>query len=512
MYITTFTFVCIELVILFYLLIYKLARPDDKKAIFNIWLVFLLLIYNIAGGLLPDPHMPGSLFVQEIIAYATGFITPSFFPYYVYKVFDLKKMRFHAFFGVYIFLLLPFIGFCIIYKETNSLDKANNILFVPVLYAIWVIMSLVKALNQKYNGKFDTYQSKEEFAGLLLSLSPWVSLPIITIFNLSQTVEASVTNPGFLLLLALHLKNHISQSRKEHERLIQSEKRLLTWNSTLKVEVDKRTEELTVISNQRTNTLINLAHETKTPLTLLKNYIDEYSSKRKGSDELSIVRKSIDKLTLDITNLLDIEKFERGLPIYDHSQITCFTEILEDNITLFIPYAKKRAITIETLIAQDIYVQSDPTAINRIVNNLIDNAIKYSVDGKKIIVTLEKTGKYIEFSVSDQGFGIPEELKEKVLQPYYQINHQKKSSQGLGLGLPIVKKVADSLNGQLSIKSHSPGVPGTKITLLLDSHQLTDREQVSHAEISQLKYDDAHLPAITETDIGKKNILVVEDN
>ena len=512
MYITTFAFVCIEVVILFYLLIYKLARPNDKKAIFNIWLVFLLLIYNIAGGLLPDPNVPGSLFIQEIIAYAAGFITPSFFPYYVYKVFDLEKMKFHVFYGVFIFLVLPFVGFSIIYRKTGNLNKANYILFIPVLYAIWVIISLVKALNHKYKRKFDTYQSREEFAGLLLSLSPWVSLPIITIFDLGQTVEASVTNPGFLLLLALHLKKHISQFRKEHERLIESEKALLTWNSTLKSEVDKRTEELTVISNQRTNTLINLAHETKTPLTLLKNYIDEYSSKRKGSDELSIVRKSIDKLSADITNLLDIEKFQKGLSIYDHSQVTSFTEILKDNITLFIPYAKKRGLTIEASIAPNIYIQSDPMAINRLINNLLDNAIKYSSEGKKISVTLEKNDIYVNFSVSDQGFGIPEDLQEKVFQPYYQINHQKKSSQGLGLGLPIVKKVVDSLNGQLSVKSYVQGSPGTRITVKLKPYTLTNNDQISFAELHPLNFDDPNLSAITQHDVRKKNILIVEDN
>jgi signal transduction histidine kinase/DNA-binding NarL/FixJ family response regulator len=512
MNITTFAFVCIELVIFFYLLIYKLARPDDKKAIFNIWLVVLLLIYNITGGLLPDPNMPGPVFLQEIIAYATGFITPSFFPYYVYKVFDLKKMKFHAFYGVYIFLLIPFLCFCFIYKKTNNLGRANNILIIPVLYAAWVIISLIKALNKKYNGKFDTYQSKEEFTGLLLSLSPWVSLPIITIFDLGQTVEASVTNPGFLLLLALHLKNHISQSRKEHQRLIHSEKKLLNWNSTLKAEVDKRTEELTVITNQRTNTLINLAHETRTPLTLLKNYMDEYSSKRKGSEELTIVRKSIDKLTSDITNLLDIEKFERGLPIYDHSQITSFTQLLEDNLPLFIAYAKKRAITIDASIAQDVYVQSDPMAINRLINNLIDNAIKYSSEGKKIFVTLQKNDSYVEFSVSDQGYGIPEELKEKVFQPYYQINHKKKSSQGLGLGLPIVKKVVDSLTGKLLIKSQPAGEQGTKIILQLKNHQLTEHQKVSQVDLLTPKYDDEQLPLIPQNSVGKRNILIVEDN
>lgn len=83
MHIVTFIFVSIEIVIFFYLLIYRIARPDDKTAYLNIVLIFLLIIYNITGGLLPDANMPGSFFIQESLAYATGFITPCYFPYYV---------------------------------------------------------------------------------------------------------------------------------------------------------------------------------------------------------------------------------------------------------------------------------------------------------------------------------------------------------------------------------------------------------------------------------------------
>lgn len=79
MHIATFLFTCIEMVILFYLLIYRLARPDNKATRLNIVLIVLLLIYNITGGFLPDPNLPGSYFIQESIAYGTGFITPVIF-------------------------------------------------------------------------------------------------------------------------------------------------------------------------------------------------------------------------------------------------------------------------------------------------------------------------------------------------------------------------------------------------------------------------------------------------
>ena len=119
MHIVTFIFVCIEIVIFFYLVIYKLARLDDTTASLNIILISLLITYNVTGGLLPDPNLPGSIFIQEVIAYGTGFITPCFFPYYVYKAFGLEKMKFHAYKGVFLFLMLPYFLFVIVYAATE---------------------------------------------------------------------------------------------------------------------------------------------------------------------------------------------------------------------------------------------------------------------------------------------------------------------------------------------------------------------------------------------------------
>ena len=175
MHIITFIFVSIELVIFFYLVIYKLARPDDPTATLNIILIALLIIYNVTGGLLPDPNLPGSVFIQETIAYGTGFITPCFFPYYVYKAFGLQRMRFHAYKGVIFCLMLPYFLFVITYAWTGKLEIAKNLLILPVTYAAWVIYSLLKAIKYKYKNNFDSKASKEEIIVLLLSLTPWIA-------------------------------------------------------------------------------------------------------------------------------------------------------------------------------------------------------------------------------------------------------------------------------------------------------------------------------------------------
>lgn len=250
MHVITFLFICIETVILFYLVIYQFARPDDKSTKLNIALILLLILYNVTGGFLPDPNLPGSFFVQESIAYGTGFITPCYFPYYVHKSFALEKMKFHAYRGVVFFLVLPYIVFVTLFAASGNLDTAKNLLIIPVIYALWVIFTLISSVKVKYQNDFSIRGAKEEVAVLFLSLTPWVGLPIIDYFNLGQAVEATTTNTGFLLLLALQLKQHIVRLREEHERLITSEEQLLKWNEQLQEEVRKRTQELERISRE----------------------------------------------------------------------------------------------------------------------------------------------------------------------------------------------------------------------------------------------------------------------
>ncbi|MBN8836146.1 MAG: hypothetical protein J0I09_02725 [Sphingobacteriia bacterium] len=159
-------------------------------------------------------------------------------------------MKFHAYRGVILFLVLPYILFVILFVGSGKLDTAKNLLIIPVIYALWVIITLVGAVKYKYHSNFRKQAAKEEIAVLFLSLTPWVGLPAIDYFNLGQAVEATTTNAGFLLLLALQLKQHIAKLKEEHERLITSEEKLLKWNEQLQEEVNKRTQELEKLSRE----------------------------------------------------------------------------------------------------------------------------------------------------------------------------------------------------------------------------------------------------------------------
>lgn len=514
MHIITFLFVCIEAVILCYLLIYRMARPDDKTAYLNIILIFLLVVYNVTGGLLPDENLPGSYFFQMAIAYATGFITPCYFPYYVYKAFDLEKMKFHAYKGVYLFLVAPYLLFVIVFGITGKLDLAKDLLILPVAYAIWVIFSLAKAIRYKYKGNFKSSDSKEEITVLFLSLTPWVCLPIIDFLNMGQGVEASITNIGFLLLFALQIKRHIAGLRKEHERLITTEQQLTDWNNTLTDEVARRTHDLEKINEQRTNTFVNLAHETKTPLTLISNYLDEYLHKNENSEELQVVKKNIDKLTSDIVNFFDVEKFNKGIIVYNHTVISDLSDIVNEVLKIFEPYANKRLIALTASVEDNIYVKADPSALNRVVNNLIENAIKFSEDNSVIHIKLSSNGERVNFLVKDFGVGISAEYQKKVFEPYFQITNKKANGQGMGLGLPIVKKIVDELSGAIAIRSKGKIENGTEIIVDLLLHKKQENEIISKADIPSYFSSTPVEQEIERKPYNEKEktILVVEDN
>jgi DNA-binding CsgD family transcriptional regulator len=313
MHIVTFIFVCIETVILFYLIIYRLARPDDKMSFLDIILISLLLTYNITGGLLPDPNLPGTFFLQESIAYGTGFITPCYFPFYVYKGFDLEKMKFHASRGVYFFLVGPYVAFVSVFALSGKLEDAKKILILPVVYALWVLISLAKAIRYKYSADFRSIEAKREAIILFLSLSPWVGLPFISYFDLNQWIEACITNCGFLLLLAFHVNRHIVQIRIEHERLIESERRLMTWNEQLQAEVERRTRELERITAERrfeeNSRQFNLTSREK---EIAKLICEGYSYKEIG-EELYIAERTVAK---HIQNIFEKVRVSSKIELY----------------------------------------------------------------------------------------------------------------------------------------------------------------------------------------------------
>jgi DNA-binding NarL/FixJ family response regulator/nitrogen-specific signal transduction histidine kinase len=206
------------------------------------------------------------------------------------------------------------------------------------------------------------------------------------------------------------------------------------------------------IYESKTNTFINLAHETKTPLTLLNHYLDLHIKKVGISQELTNIKQSADKLTKDIVNFFDLDKLDRGLDLYNHQQNCNLSQLVSEVVIMFLPYAEYKQISITSNINQNSVIIGDPEAVIRILYNVIENALRYTPSNGTIEVTLVNKNDTEELSIKDSGNGIPPDFHKRIFEPFFQISTEKKNSQGLGLGLSIVKRICDQLNAEIKIQ------------------------------------------------------------
>lgn len=221
MHVVTFVFVLLESVMFFYQLLYFLFRPQDRSRLWYLILLFLLIVYNITGGLFPDPKIPISIISQNIIAYGSGFLMASYFPYYFYRGFELTRIRFHAHYGVLLFLLLPyFIFFVIDYSLHGNLDSAiKNGVVVPFFYAFVVLWAIIRAILLKYRER-PNQNNLVEIVAVYCAIIPWSSLAVLSYLRVSQLVEVVVTNGGFLVITVLFISRYITEARIEYEQLV----------------------------------------------------------------------------------------------------------------------------------------------------------------------------------------------------------------------------------------------------------------------------------------------------
>ena len=109
-------------------------------------------------------------------------------------------------------------------------------------------------------------------------------------------------------------------------------------------------------------------------------------------------------------------------------------------------------LEIETEIADDVRIKSDPELLSLVWNNLISNAVKFTPEGGKIGIRLNTEGDGVIVSVSDTGCGIKPEVGRHIFEKFYQ-GDTSHATQGNGLGLALVKRVMDILNGEISVQS-----------------------------------------------------------
>jgi DNA-binding CsgD family transcriptional regulator len=221
-HIVTFIFILLESGMLFFQFFYYLFRPQDLSRKLYLILLILMLFYNITGGLFPDHKINISLDIQEMIAYGSGFLMASYFPYYFYKAFDLKALRWHALFGVPLFLACPYlVFFVVVYAINGNLNVDIKYgMIAPFIYALILLFVMFKAIRDQYKSQQDENKYVEATA-MCIAITPWAALAFFGLVESSQLVEVLCTNTGIIGITFLFIWKSIRNAREEYARLQQ---------------------------------------------------------------------------------------------------------------------------------------------------------------------------------------------------------------------------------------------------------------------------------------------------
>ncbi|KAJ49965.1 signal transduction histidine kinase [Clostridium tetanomorphum] len=201
--------------------------------------------------------------------------------------------------------------------------------------------------------------------------------------------------------------------------------------------------------------IANVSHDFKTPLSIIRNYSEAIIDGLIDADESKKYSKEIieevDKLNVLVLDILELSKLQEGAYKLDKSYFSLYT-FLSSCINKFIYKAQNKNIIMNLnfqIDNKEIYVYADKVALERVLYNFIDNAIKFSTVNSIIEISSKYNNDDIIVSVKDNGFGIEEKMLDEIWNRYYK--HSK--SGGMGLGLPICSEILKLHNFEYGVKS-----------------------------------------------------------
>lgn len=218
---------------------------------------------------------------------------------------------------------------------------------------------------------------------------------------------------------------------------------------------NKMAQELSGVETLRTDFISNVSHEMKTPLAVMQNYGTLLQtpglSEEKRMEYAKGITDSSRRLANMMTNILKLNKLENqqiypNVSEYDLGEQLCEVLLQYENIW------EQNEIEIETDIAEDVKIYADKELLELVWNNLLSNAFKFTPVGGRVMVVLAADEKQVAVKVQDTGCGMSAETGAHIFEKFYQ-GDTSHATQGNGLGLALVKRVIDIMNGEIHVES-----------------------------------------------------------
>lgn len=353
-------------------------------------------------------------------------------------------------------------------------------------------MGILKSGNtskEKYEQMWDTLISGKNWHGELLNKKKNGEL-----YWALNTISPIIDNNG-IITNYIAIQYDITNRKKMIDELINAK---------------EKAEEMNRV---KANFFANMSHELRTPFVGILGFAEILAETVTDPEALSMVNSIIEsgkRLTDTLNKILSLSKleFDEIQPIFQPVKIN---ELLNDTYNLFINSFDKSLINYKLqLLPKELKIITDEKLLRGILINLINNAIKYTPKGEisvsaKTITRGEKN--FLQLVVSDTGIGIPKDKQEVIFEPFRQASEGiNRSYEGTGLGLTIVRKYVDLLNG--TIKLNSDIGLGTTITIELPFKEITKKETQNKEE----EKTEMNNEIIYQQTIAPKKLLYVEDD
>ena len=240
----------------------------------------------------------------------------------------------------------------------------------------------------------------------------------------------------------------------------------------LSVSYNKMLERLSDAFEIQRQFTANAAHELRTPLSLMQVQLDLYhSTQHPGSDAdtvqmIKMLTEQNDRLGKMVKTLLDMSE----LQTVGRDEKIILNDLVDEVLADLEPLAQEKNVKLIGKYKNITMIGSD-ILIYRLVYNLVENAIKYNHSDGRVTVNAYKKQKHIYLSVEDTGSGIPEELRERVFEPFFRVDKSRsRELGGVGLGLALVHEIVRVHDGSISINSNPAG--GTIFEVIFDQKSM----------------------------------------
>ncbi|QSB51887.1 cell wall metabolism sensor histidine kinase WalK [Leuconostoc falkenbergense] len=222
------------------------------------------------------------------------------------------------------------------------------------------------------------------------------------------------------------------------------------------------------IDSERRMFVSNVSHELRTPLTSVRSYVDALAEGAINDPDmaqnfLGVVQDETQRMIRMINDLLELSRLDQGtmdvkLEVINLNSLFNFVlnrfDMILENDAKNDESPSKRYNILREFTKEDVWVEVDPDKFTQVLDNIMNNAVKYSPDGGTITARLIKTKTRAILSISDQGLGIPRKDLDNIFNRFFRVDKSRSRAQGgTGLGIAISKEVVEKFNGRIGVDS-----------------------------------------------------------